>query len=159
MPLLEPSAFGFTISGYFMSDGTRSRRDSITLELRRQDVVLEQHLLAERLVERDRERRRVGAGVRDAEQLAQRGDLGLAVAAFDAFRDVEDQIDIGFREHARQVRRGLEVDDDVALARERVRDRDDRLRRIPLGFVVAGLGALDVVREADADRLRPCARA
>ena len=121
--------------------------------------MLEQHLLAERLVERDRERRRVRAGVRDAEQLAQRRDLRLAVAAFDALRDVEDQIDIGFREHARQVRRGLEVDDDVALARERVRDRDDRLRRIPLGLVVAVWRALDVVGEADADRLRLARRA
>ena len=137
MPLDEPSAFGFTISGNFMSADEPLARGLHELELRRQDVVLHQHLLAERLVERDRERRRVGAGVRDAEQLAQRGHLRLAVAAFDAFRDVEDQVDIGFCEDARQVRRGLEVDDDVALARERVGDRDDGLRRIPLGLVVA----------------------
>ena len=99
--------------------------------------MLEQHLLAERLVERDRQRRRVRAGVRDAEQLAQRRHLRLAVAALDALGDVEDQVDVGFGEHARQVGRGLEVDDDVALARERVGDRDDGLRRIVLGLVVA----------------------
>ena len=74
--------------------------------------------------------------------------------AFDAFRDVEDEVDVGFGEHSRQIGRRFEVDDDMTLARERVGDRDDGLRRIPLGFVVAVCGALDVVREANADRLR-----
>ncbi len=115
--------------------------------------MLEQDLLAEGFVERDRERGAIRAGVGDAEQLAEGRDLGLAVAAFDAFGDVEDQVDIGFGEDAGQVGRRLEVDDDVALAGEGVRDRDDRFGRVPLGFVVAVGRALDVVREADADRL------
>ena len=105
-----------------------------------------------------RERRRVRAGVRDAEQLAQRGHLRLAVAAFDALGDVEDQVDVGVCEHARQVGRRLEVDDDVAWRASALRDRDDRLGRVVLGLVVARrVDALDVVGEADADRLRPCA--
>ena len=65
------------------------------------------------------------------------GTWRLAVAALDALRDVEDQVDVGLGQDPRQVRGGLEVDDDVALAGERVRDRDDGLGRIPLGLVVA----------------------
>ena len=121
------------------------------LELGRQDAVLAQHLLAQRLVEGDGQGGRVRAGVGDAEELAQSRHLSLAVPSLDPLRDVEDEIDVRLGQDPGQVGGGLEVDHDEPLPGQRVGDGDDGLGRVELGLLVAVVGALDVVGEADPD--------
>ena len=59
------------------------------------DAVAREDLLRPRLVEAERERERVAARVGNAEELADRGDVRLAIRAVQAFGDVED--DVGAR--------------------------------------------------------------
>ena len=105
------------------------------LELGGQDAVLQEHPLRQRLVERDGQRRRVRAGVGDAEQLAQRRHRRLAVAARDALGDVEDQIDRRLHQLPRQL--GVASNSvTCAVALERLADRVDGLGRVVLGLGV-----------------------
>ncbi len=129
MLLLEPSALGFTISGYFMSCVMRSRADSISWNFGVRMSCWSSTFLPSALSSAMASVAK-SSRVRNAEQLAQHRHLGLAITAFDTFRDVEDEVDVSFREHAGQIGRRLEVHDDVTLARGRVSDCDDRLRRI-----------------------------
>ena len=123
------------------------------LNLLRIDVA--EHALAERLVEADGERGRVAARERNAEELAQVRDLRLAVTAADAFGHVEDDVDVGREERAREVDRRLERHHGVAVALDGLGDRLDGLRRIVLRLAIVAVGgadALHVEREADAER-------
>ena len=154
MPLLEPSAFGFTISGNFMSGDSRSRADSMSWNFGVRMSCWSSTFLPSALSS-------AIARVAESEPV-----YGMPSSSHSAgtcasrFRPSTPSAMLKIRSTSASAStrgrsgRGLEVDDDVALARERVGDRDDRLRRIPLGLVVAGLAALDVVGEADADRLR-----
>jgi hypothetical protein len=101
-----------------------------------QDAMGADHPLGQRLVERDRERRRIRAGVGDVEELQQRGDLRLAVAPLEPLGDVEDHVDRRRGQLDGQVAGGLQVDDLVAVGGDGLADGLQRLGRVVLGFLV-----------------------
>ena len=82
------------------------------------------------LVEAERERERVAAGVRDVEEFADRGNVGLAIRAVETFGDVEDDVGASGAESFGEFFGRLEGDD-VAERGERRRDGSDRFGGIP----------------------------
>ena len=148
-------------AGTCSSGDSRSRAGLHDLELGRQDAVLAAApSCASALSSAMRQRRRVRAGVRDAEQLAQRRHLRLAVAALDALGDVEDQVDVGLGRAAAAARRWPRSGRRCgrsARARRGWRRWSRAGRTRPRRRCPPWVDALDVVGEADAQRLRPCA--
>src|SRR5688500_18697068 len=112
-------------------------------ERRRRDTVVGERLLGLRLVEAQRQRERVARGVGNAVELADRGDMGLAIHSEETFGDVEDDVGASIAEVLREVRVGFESDD-IAEGSEGVRDGVDGLCAIPLGeLIVGGRGGID----------------
>ena len=113
MPLHEPSWFGLTMTGN-ASPAPRSStcsklRDGDQHAARRVDAGALDHQLGQPLVERDRVRVGVRAGVRDAELLEQRRVERLAHAAAVALGGVEDDVRIDRLEPLEQVDAGPET--------------------------------------------------
>jgi hypothetical protein len=82
------------------------------------------------LVEAQRERERVAAGVRDVEEFADRGNVGLAIRSVETFGDVEDDVGASGAESFGEFFGRLEGDD-VAERGERRRDGSDGLCGVP----------------------------
>ena len=122
---------------------------------RRMEAGLAHDRLGDRLVEREHQARRAGAGVRHLEEIEHRGHLGLSAAPGSALGDVEDDVGTRREDGAREGAVGLQRDDVVPQRGEGAGDGLYRRGRVVLGLVVLGaapLGehALQVVCENDA---------
>jgi hypothetical protein len=109
--------------------------------------------LGEVLVERQRERQRVGAGAGHPEHLADRGHLGLAAAAGKPLRDVEDEVRRGGEHPLQEAAAEAESLHGVAGVGEHPGERVDRGRGVELlGVVDRGPGGLgDLVAQVVGD--------
>ena len=66
----------------------------VITERSRRHAVVREDLLGASLVQRERKCQRIAAGVRNVEELADRGHVGLAIHAAQPLRHVEDDIGI-----------------------------------------------------------------
>ena len=121
-----------------------STQSAVGTSLARED------LLGARLVEAERERERVAAGVGNAVELADRRNVRLAVRAAQALGDVEDDVGALGAQPLGEIVARLEANH-LAVPRERAGDGVDRLGGVPLGELV-------VRRRSDAARRPPRAR-
>jgi len=129
-------------------------------EGRRGHAVVRHDLLGAPLVEREAEGQRIGGVIRDAEELADGGDVALAVRAVEALGDVEDEVGTDQREPRGEALVGLEPED-LAHRPEGGLDRVDGGGLVPLGVeiglseIVAKGSRGDVVGERGGGGVRP----
>lgn len=112
-------------------------------EGRGRDAADLEDLLGAALVEGQAEGQRVGGVVGNAVELADGGDVPLAVGAIEPLRDVEDEVGVRHAEPLGKGGVGLEADDGAEGA-ERVRDGVNGAGFVPLGVEV---GLLEVGAE------------
>ena len=134
---------GFTKSGKGSVHLPRVGRAPGQDEGRRGHAVIREDLLGAPLVEREAEGQRVGGVVGDAEELADRGDVPLAVRAVEALGDVEDEVRPDQREPRGEAVVGLEPVD-LADGAERALHRIDGGGLVPLGVEI---GLREIVAE------------
>src|SRR5207237_6386478 len=118
----------------------------------RDDAVLGQHQLGERLVERHREPPGAGAGVREAQLIEQSRIERLAEAAAAALGRVEDEVGRERLQPGSGAAGGtahLDALHPVSEPLHRRGERGDGLPRVELGFFL-GIGEAQVVRQGDA---------
>ncbi len=94
-----------------------------------------QDLFRPRLVETEREREGVAAGVRDAVELADRRNVGFAVRAAESLGDVEHDVRASGPQPLGKLVVRLEANY-RSKTRERALDGGDRLGRVPLGVFI-----------------------
>ena len=156
MPFELPSKFGFTMTGYRSAFGWSWRGVLDELPARRRDAVLGEHELRELLVERERERVGVGAGVRHAELVEERREERLPEPPAPPLGGVEDEVravGLEARDGARGRAGDLDPLDAVAEPLDGAGERVDGLAGVELGLLL-GVGEAEVVRERDAHRRR-----
>jgi hypothetical protein len=99
------------------------------------DAAVAQDLFGAPLVQREAECQRVRGVIRDAEELADRRDVALAVGAIEPLRDVEDEVGADQREAGGEHLVGLEAVD-LPHAAERALHRIDGGGLVPLGVEI-----------------------
>ena len=112
------------------------------------------HQLRQRLVERDADRHRIGAGASNAEHLQCRRNLRLASASADALGEIEDGVDPAFRKLVEHRRAPAEAHGFVSGFAESGFERLDRLDRVEfLEAVSCRSFRLEVVGQTDAQAM------
>src|SRR5262249_29690973 len=100
-------------------------------EWRGRHAAVGENLLGAALVQRQRERKRIGARVRNVQVFAQRRDVRLAAGTVKSLRHVEDDVGMRERKFLRKEFIGFEALD-VAEETQRLLDPGYRRRVIPL---------------------------